>query len=176
MEKFNNKIEKHLELSEISEMLKEYKEYYHVYRRLLVIHMVANGESIAKASKNINVSRKTGERWVKQYNENGIDGLFSNYSNRGRKSYLTDQQLKELKEIITGNEEKYNLKDAGNLIEEKYGITYSEKQVWVITREKLNLNYEKLFLEYNTCPENPEDDFKKTNSRKSKNKVFCFFG
>ena len=51
MEKFNNKIEKHLELSEISDMLKEYKEYYNVYRRLLVIHMVANGESIVKASK-----------------------------------------------------------------------------------------------------------------------------
>ena len=123
MEIFNNKIEKHLELSEITDMLKEYKEYYNVYRRLLVIHMVANGESIAKASKNINISRKTGERWVKQYNEKGVDGLFSNYSNCGRKSYLTDQQLKELKEINTGNEEKYNLKDVGNLIEEKYGIT-----------------------------------------------------
>ena len=30
MEKFNNKIEKHLELSEIAEMLKEYKKYYNV--------------------------------------------------------------------------------------------------------------------------------------------------
>ena len=141
MEKFNNKIKKHLELSEIAEMLKEYRKYYDVYRRLLVIHMVANGESIAKASKNINISRKTGERWVKQYNENGIAGLFSNYSNCGRKSYLTDQQLNELKEILTGDEEKYNLKEVRNLIKEKYGITYSEKQIWVITRQKLNLNY-----------------------------------
>ena len=41
MEKFNNKIKKHLELSEIAEMLKEYRKYYDVYRRLLVIHMVA---------------------------------------------------------------------------------------------------------------------------------------
>ncbi len=146
MEKFNNKIEKHLELSEIADMLNEYKEYYNVYRRLLVINMVANGESIAKASKNINISRK---------------GLFSNYSNCGRKSYMTDQQLKELKEIITGNEDKYNLKDVGNLIEEKYGIKYSEKQVWVITRQKLNLNYGKPFTQYNTRPENPEEDLKK---------------
>lgn len=58
MERFNNKIEKHLELSEITDMLKEYREDYNVYRRLLIIHMVANGESIAKASKNINISRK----------------------------------------------------------------------------------------------------------------------
>ncbi|WP_231475695.1 helix-turn-helix domain-containing protein [Methanobrevibacter oralis] len=150
-----------MELSEIADILKEYREYYNVYRRLLVIHMVANGESIAKASKNINISRKTGERWVKQYNENGIAGLFSNYSNCGRKSYLTDQQLNELKEIITGNEEKYNLKDVRNLIKEKYGITYSEKQIWVITRQKLNLNYGKPFIKYNTRPENPEEDLKK---------------
>ena len=137
MEKFNNKIEKHLELSEIAEMLKEYKKYYNVYRRLLVIHMVANGESIAKASKNINISRKTGERWVKQYNENGVEGLFSNYSNCGRKSYLTDQQLKELKEIITGNEEKYNLKDVSNQLEEKSVITDSKNQVLIMTGHKL---------------------------------------
>ena len=51
MEKFNNKIERHLELSEIAELLKEYKEYYNIYRRLLVIHIVANDERIAKSSK-----------------------------------------------------------------------------------------------------------------------------
>ncbi|MGN1363705.1 MAG: transposase [Methanobrevibacter sp.] len=142
-------------------MLKEYKKYYNVYRHLLLIHMVANGESIAKASKNINISRKTGERWVKQYNKKGVEGLFSNYSNCGRKSYLNDQQMKELKQTITGNEEKYNLKDIQKLIKEKYGITYSEKQVWVITRQKLNLNYGKPFTKYNTRPENPEEDLKK---------------
>lgn len=36
--------------------------------------MVANGKCIVKASKNINISRKTGERYVKQYNEKGVDG------------------------------------------------------------------------------------------------------
>ena len=33
MEKFNNKIKKHLELSEIAEMLKEYRKYYDVAER-----------------------------------------------------------------------------------------------------------------------------------------------
>lgn len=161
MEKYNNKIEKHLKISEIEEMLKEYKEYYNVYRRLLLIRMVATGETIVKASKNLNISRKTGERWVKQYNKYGVDGLFSNYSNCGRKSYLTNAQLQELREIITGNEKNYNLKDVHDLIEDKYGVNYSEKQVWIITRKKLNLNYGKPFIKYNTRPENPEDDLKK---------------
>ena len=116
---------------------------------------------LLKPQKTLMFQEKTGERWVKQYNEKGVDGLFSNYSNCGRKSYLTDQQLKELKEIITGNEEKYALKDVQNLIEENYGISYSEKQVWVITRKKLNLNYGKPFIKYNTRSENPEEDLKK---------------
>lgn len=161
MVKYNNKIEKHLKISEIEEMLKEYKEYYNVYRRLLLIRMVATGETIVKASKNLNISRKTGERWVKQYNKYGVDGLFSNYSNCGRKSYLTNAQLQELREIITGNEKNYNLKDVHDLIEDKYGVNYSEKQVWFITRKKLNLNYGKPFIKYNTRPENPEDDLEK---------------
>lgn len=38
--------------------------------------MVANSESIAKASKKINISRKTGERWVKQYNEKALMDYF----------------------------------------------------------------------------------------------------
>lgn len=58
MEKFNNKIEKHLELSEIVDMIKEYTEYYNVWARLLVIQMVANGESIAKASKTLMYQEK----------------------------------------------------------------------------------------------------------------------
>ena len=161
MEEISKKIEKHLTISEIEAMLKEYKEQYDIYRHLLLIRMVAKGESIAKASKNMNISRKTGERWVKQYNEQGIDGLFSNYSNCGRKSYLTEAQLEELREIITGSEEKYNLKQVHDLIKDKYGVDYSEKQVWVITREKLNLNYGKPFVKYNTHPENPEEYLKK---------------
>ena len=116
---------------------------------------------LLKPQKTLIFQEKPVKRWVKQYNENGIAGLFLNYSNCGRKSYLTDQQLNELKEIITGNEEKYNLKDVRNLIKEKYGITYSEKQIWVITRQKLNLNYGKPFIKYNTRPENPEEDLKK---------------
>ena len=53
MEKFNNKIEKYLELSEIADMLKEYKEYYNVYRRLLIIHMVETVKVLLKHQKTL---------------------------------------------------------------------------------------------------------------------------
>lgn len=161
MSKINKKVKNHLELSEIEALMREHRESYEIYRRLLLIRMVTKGQSISKASENLNISRKTGERWIKKYNEKGVDGLFSDYSNCGRKSYLSNEQLEELRQIIIGNEENFNLKDVKNLIEEKYGIQYSEKQIWVITRKKLGLNYGKPFIEYNTRPENPKDDLKK---------------
>ena len=43
-----------------------------MYRKLLVISMVYQGETISKASKYVHTSRKTGERWVKNYNEKGL--------------------------------------------------------------------------------------------------------
>ena len=46
--------------------------------------MVKNGDTIKKASEIMGVSRKTGERWVKEYNEKGIDGLMPDYSNWSR--------------------------------------------------------------------------------------------
>lgn len=69
--------------------------------------MIYQGKSNAKASKYLNKSRKTGERWVKNYNEKGLEGLYTKYHNCNRKSKLTDEQLAKLKEIIISNEESY---------------------------------------------------------------------
>ena len=157
----NKKVVEHLTLNEMNDLLKEYRDSYEIYRHLLLIRMVFKGETISKASDNLNISRKTGERWIKDYNESGLDGLTSKYSNCGRKSLLTDEQKQYLKEKITGNEESYDLKKVKKLIKDEFGIDYSDKQVWVIIREKLNLNYGKPMLKYNTRPENAEESLKK---------------
>ena len=68
----NKKIAGHLELTEIKCVMKEYKASYDMYRKLLVISMVYQGETISKASAYVHTSRKTGERWVKNYNEKGL--------------------------------------------------------------------------------------------------------
>lgn len=44
---------------------------------------------------------------------------------------------------------------------DKYGVDYSYKQVWVITREKLNLNYRKPYLKFNEAPEDAEEQLEK---------------
>ena len=150
----NKKVKNHLSLNEMNDLLKEYRDSYEIYRHLLLIRMVYKGETISKASDNLNISRKTGERWIKDYNELGFDGLTSKYSNCGRKSLLSNEQKQYLYDKITGNEENYDLKRVKKLIKDEFDIEYSDKQVWVITREKLNLNYGKPMLKYSTRPEN----------------------
>ena len=91
----------------------------------------------------------------------GIDGLKADHSNNGAESRLTDKQLKELFEILTNPNEHYTLRDARNLIKDKYGIEYTPKQVWIITRKKLGLNYRNPYLVYDKAPENADEIFKK---------------
>lgn len=53
------------ELKEIDELLKEYKPYYTMYRKLLVVKNVKEGMSRGEAAEVVNVHRKTAENWVK---------------------------------------------------------------------------------------------------------------
>ena len=63
------KIEEHLTDNDLNDLIKEHKDSYNIYRRAYLIKMVKKGDTIKKASEIMNVSRKTGERWVKEYNE-----------------------------------------------------------------------------------------------------------
>ena len=52
------KIEDHLSDKEMNDILKEHKDCYNIYRRILLIKMVKNGDTIKNASKIVAVSRK----------------------------------------------------------------------------------------------------------------------
>ena len=56
----SKKIAGHLELDEIKDVIKDYKDSYDMYRKLLVISMVYQGESISQASDYVLTTRKTG--------------------------------------------------------------------------------------------------------------------
>ena len=157
----NKKIAGHLELKEIKDVMKEYKDSYDMYRKLLVISMVYQGETISQAFAYVHTSRKTGERWVKNYNEKGLKGLYSNYHNCGRKAKLSNEQLAELKEIITSSDESYTIDDVQKLIKERYGVNHDYKTVWTIVRKKLGLNYGKPFIKYSERPKDAEEQLKK---------------
>lgn len=155
-------IKNHLNANDVEDLLNEFKVYYTLYRRLIFLELLLKGETVKFASEILGIRRETGSRWLKEYNEKGFDGLMPNYGNCGRHSLLSIEQKQELKEILSNPEKNYTLKDAHKIIKEKFGIDYSIKQVWIITRKELGLNYGKPFIKYSKMPETPELDLKKT--------------
>lgn len=109
----------------------------------------------------MNVSRKTGERWVREYNEKGIDGLMPNYSNCGLESELDDEKLKILYEAITNSDKRLTIEDVREMIYTLFKIEFSYNHVWFITRKKLGLNYGKPFIKYEGRTEDDVKIFKK---------------
>ena len=149
------------EIKDLKKELKKYQKEYKLYQRILAVLMVKSSETRIKTAEYLGVHKNTVGAWVKNYDKHGIDGLKADYSKCGAESRITNAQLKELFEILTDPQEKYTLRDARNIIKEKFGIKYTPKQVWVITRKKLGLNYRKPYLVYNDAPENADELFKK---------------
>ena len=155
------KISNEEEVRELTKQLNEYKHHYKMYIRILAVRMVKLGESRIKVGEYLHINRQTIGKWVKIYDEEGIEGLDPDYSNCGAKSRLNDNQLEELYEILTNPDSHYTIKGTKKLIKEKYGVDYSIKQVWVITRLKFGLNYRKPFIRYREEPPEARKDFKK---------------
>ena len=151
-----DKLEKE-EIKLLEKYLKEYRQAYNIYIRILAVRMVKLGQSRTAVGEYLHKDRKTVGKWVNDYDEQGIDGLIPDYSKCGTKSKLTNEQLLELKNALTDPNESYALKDAKKLIELEFDVTYSDKQVWEIVRKRLGLNYRKPFIIYNESPEDAED-------------------
>lgn len=157
-------IEDHLTMDEINKLISNLKIEVSLYKRLLFLKSIKQGTPIKHATEAIGVNRGTGFRWIKQYNEGGLEGLMPKYGG-GRPSFLSDEQLKELKQILSNPEENYSIHEVQTLINEKYGIKYSYKQVWEIVRKKLAMNYSKPFPVYENKPANAEEILKKTQKK-----------
>ena len=107
------------EILELENSLKKYLPHHKMYQRVLAVKMVKQGCTRIEVGNYMNVDRQTVGRWVKKYDENGIEGLEPDYSNCGRNCKLSDEQLSEFKEIITNPNEHYTIKKAMKLIRKK---------------------------------------------------------
>ena len=164
MGKINEKLEKE-EIEELEMELNNYLNDVKNYNRINSVLMVKEGETRKKVAKYAHVHENTVGDWVKKYNNGGIDALIPDYSNCGAESKLTENQLQELHTIICTSDKKFTVRDVWKLIIDKYGINYSMKQVWIITRKKMGLGYKKPFLVYNEAPKNAEEIFKKKRQK-----------
>jgi len=103
--------------------------------RLQALLLVKNGLSLAKVAQAFSVHRSTVHRWMKRAEEEGLYNLKCK-SGRGVKSFLSTEQLSELKRALSkpiliedGYSRGWQTKDAIQFVREKFGISYSESRM-----------------------------------------------
>ena len=103
--------------------------------RLQALLLVKNGLSPAKVAEAFSVHRSTVHRWMKRAEEEGLYNLKCK-SGRGVKSFLSTEQLSELKRALSkpiltedGYSRGWQTKDAIQFVREKFGISYSESRM-----------------------------------------------
>ncbi len=110
-------------------------------RRLLSIAAIYDGMSRADAARIGGMDRQTLRDWVHRFNADGPEGLLDRWDN-GSVRRLTPQQLDELANIVeTGPEPetdgvvRWRRVDLKRVIEDLFGVVYSERYVSQILRD-----------------------------------------
>jgi len=158
--KHNVEIADFLNIHEIDELISGYKTQLRLYQRLVFMKLIMQGSTIQEAAESVGVKKRTGYNWLNRYNDGGLDGLIPNFGG-GKPAYLTDEQFDELYNILKDEFSNYTIEDVRKLIYEKFGVEYTYKQAWVITRRKFKLNYGKPAPESPDRPENRKEILKK---------------
>jgi len=104
-------------------------------RRLLALAAVYDGINRADAARAGGMDRQTLRDWVIRFNAEGPDGL-SNRQGAGRPRLLSDDQMKELSEIVKAGPDpavdgvvRWRRIDLKRVIEERFGAVYSERSI-----------------------------------------------
>lgn len=151
-------------LNEINVLIK-HENNSRVLKRLYFVKFRCLGDSVEEAATKVGVTKKTGYYWQDYWNQGSYAALIPKFGG-GRKSKLTDEQIKEVKTLLE-NKDYWTTREVLELIKEKYGIEYSQKQIGVILHS-FNMYHSKPYTIDYRRPENPEEILKKVNRSNSR--------
>lgn len=107
-------------------------------RRVRAGRLLLKEKPPAEVAKLVGAPRQTVYRWLAVLREQGIDGL-REMSKGGRPSLMTAEQVAELRELLLAGPiasgyvtDLWTLKRVRPLIEKRFGIRYSDVNVWRI--------------------------------------------
>mgnify|MGYP000896201813 FL=1 len=107
-------------------------------RRVRAGRLLLKGKAPAEVAKTVGAPRQTVYRWLGVLQEQGIDGLRI-MGKGGRPSLMTDAHVEELREALLAGPmasgygtDLWTLKRVRLLIEKRFGIKYSDVNVWRI--------------------------------------------
>jgi len=153
---------KHITLDDLNKKIKTEEKSVRVLERLYFIRSLYKGNTIKEACENVNISEPTGYDWLKSWNEKGYAGLVPNFSG-GPKPKLGDDDREKLKQMLT-EKESWTSREVRVLIKEKFGIEYSEMQVWRILTS-WNMHHAKPYVLDKRRPDDAETILKKTRHK-----------
>jgi transposase len=133
---------------EIEQLIKR-DERYTIGIRLYAVHQVALGVASRKLEQLYHVSFKQITNWVHRFEKEGIDGL-RDKPRPGRRPALSQQQLDQLKEILTTespttygyNTESWTGPIIIDWVGQHFQVTYKKAQIYNIIK-KLGFSYQK---------------------------------
>ena len=152
-------IEKKMTMDKLNKRIKSLEKNVKVLKRLYFVRYRYSGDSVEVASRKVGVTKMIGYTWQRRWNKDGYVGLIPRYSG-GRPSKLTEEQKNELK-LLLKERDDWNTNEVRNLINEKFDVKYSLKQVRIILR-KFGMKYGKPYPHDYHRPDNAEELLKKT--------------
>jgi len=128
-----------------------------VKERLLAILHLYEGKMVKEVSTVVKRSIRSIERWVRQWNEKGYDGLTPRFTGGPKPKLSTSEWDKIVKEIENRG---MTLKDVAVYVKETRGVHYGYKGVWEVLRRKRHVPYGKPYKMNRKRPENAEEILK----------------
>jgi len=138
---------------EVNYLRKKYREEKDpkVKERILAAIYWYDGRTFTEIGKLLNRHRRTISRWVRKYDKKRDIGVLRDKLRSGRPPNLTEEQKKDLNEIILnkmpsdfGYDWKiWDIKTVKDLVKNRYDVTFSYSGLWKIVRKKLRFSYGK---------------------------------
>lgn len=120
-------INKSVSISEIRKVKRDLQKFVDLYEKVTFIEELYFDETVKSAMEKRGKTPQTGYKWLKNWNENGFDGLFRKEGS-GRISKLSDYQLEILKANISVKGLS-SISEIKNEIYREFGVTYSERHL-----------------------------------------------
>ncbi|MCQ2970344.1 MAG: helix-turn-helix domain-containing protein [archaeon] len=155
----NAYINKEIPISKIHEVKADLKHCIEFYEKITFIEDIYAGEKVKYAIEKRGKTIPTGHAWLKAWNEKGFEGLLRKEGS-GRKTKLTENQFKQLKENII-KKQLTSVHEVKQEIIEEFNVIYSDRQIRRIIK-KLSFEYKKPYVMPAETPENTSKQLKKT--------------
>jgi putative transposase len=152
-------VKKHITKQQLQKMIKQKEKEALILKRLYFIRLLYDGHSVEDASDKIGIVKATGYNWLKRWNKGKFKELCPNFGG-GRPPKLTINQKTKLKDLLI-KQDTWTTKNVKDLIEDHFGVSYSEKQIMRILRA-MGMNYGKPFPRDYRRPIDAENILKKT--------------